>query len=102
MDPKSSAAIERMLTVFVTYFVTKYAKMIPGLDASMVPDIVILVLALGSAGIGVIKNTKLAILKRAEQIPEVHKIELNGGPDTPALNQGTSDKVVVKKESKDA
>lgn len=96
MDPKYSSATERLLTVYITYLVTKYAKLIPGLDQSMVPDLVVLVMGLGMALYGAIHNTKIALLSRVASMPEVRKVELSPvAPSTPALADATPANVVV-------
>jgi predicted negative regulator of RcsB-dependent stress response len=95
MDPKLSASLERILTVGVAYGLAKYSSSVQGLT----PDIVVILLAGGTAGWAWYKNRKAAIITSAAHIPEVKKIELDKSqPETKSLNEATPDSVVISKE----
>jgi cytochrome b len=96
MDPKLVAAIERLLTIYITYFITKYGS---GLQ-SAAPDIVVVVISVLSLGWGVYNNRKAGLLTRAASIPEVKEIKLTNGPESSALNQATPAKITMSGESK--
>jgi hypothetical protein len=96
MDPKAYAAIERLVTIYVTYFITKYGSGI----TSAAPDIAVVILSLGSAVLGIYQNRKAAILTSAANIPEVKEIKLTNGPESSALNQATPSNVTMTGETK--
>lgn len=96
MDPKYGAATERLLTIYITYLVTKYAKLIPGLDQSMVPDLVVLASGGGMAAYAWFWNTKQKLIDRAAKAAPSAKIELSPrDPDTPAIAAATPSNVTI-------
>ena len=100
MDPQLESSIERILTVAVAYGLAKYSSSVQGLT----PDIVVILLAGGSAGWGWYKNRKAALLTNAATAMPKAKILLDPkDPETAALVKVTPDNVTVdpaKGESK--
>lgn len=96
MDPKFQASTERLLTIYITYLVTKYAAKIPGLDQSMVPDLVVLAMGAGMGIYAWLSNTKAALMARAAKAVPTAKIELSPrDPDSKDIAKATPDNVVV-------
>jgi hypothetical protein len=96
MDPKAHAALERLITIYVTYFITKYGSGI----TSAAPDIAVVILSLGSVAYGAYLNRKAALITNVANIPEVKEIKLTNGPESSALNQATPANVTMTGESK--
>ena len=92
MDPKISGSVERILTVGITYALAKLSTQ----WQSLTPDLVVLLMAAGSAAYGWWSNRKAALLTAAANVPEVRKIELDKTqPGSKALNEATPSSVVV-------
>jgi hypothetical protein len=92
MDPKLTGSIERILTVVVTYALAKASSH----WQTLTPDLVLLIMAGGSAAYGWWSNRKSAILTSAATLSEVKKIELvPTAPETPHLNRETPNNVVI-------
>lgn len=95
MDPKLAASIERILTVGLTYLVTKYGSRIAGLD-SIVPDLVVIIIFGGSALNGLLNNTKARLLARTATVVPDAKIKLNPlNPESKELAKSSPDNVTV-------
>lgn len=91
MDPKLSASLERLATIYVTYLVTKYGAGI-GFNAA---DIVVVLMSAISAAWGVYSNRKVEIIASALRVPEVKNIQLTNTPEGRALSETTPDNVTV-------
>lgn len=92
MDPKLSGSIERVLTIAITYALARASTQ----WQSLTPDLVVLLMAAGSAAYGVYVNRKAALITAAANVPEVRKIELDkNAPESKALNEATPPSVVV-------
>jgi hypothetical protein len=100
MDPKLSGSLERVATIYVTYIIVKYGTSVPGLDQSIVPDIIIIGGSAISAAWGIYKNRKSALVSTAAAVPGVSKIELTNTPEGRALSTATPDNVNVKGDQK--
>ena len=94
MDPKIIASSERILTVLVIYVILKYGPKV-GLDQSIAPDLVVLILGGLSAAFGAWKNRKSAIIATASALPEVKSIQLESTPAGHALSEVTPNNVTV-------
>ena len=95
MDPKLNASLERILTVYVTYLVVKYGTRIPGFDSSIVPDLVVVIMSIGSVAYGIYKNSKAKLITTVAQMPEVKKIELTQTSASAVLAADTPSNVTV-------
>ena len=91
MDPKLIGSIERLLTIYVTYLVTKYGAGL-GFNAA---DVVVILMSGLSAAWGVYSNRKAAIIATASNLDEVKKVELENTPEGRALSQSTPANVTV-------
>jgi len=100
MDPKASASLERILTIYATYLIMKYGPKVPGFDASIVPDLIVVGGSALSVAYAWYTNRKAAILTTAASLPEVKKIELVNGPESTGLAKATPSNVTVTGESK--
>ena len=96
MDPKLSSATERLATIYVTYFITKYGS---GLTSSA-PDIVVVLMSAASVAWGIYKNRASALVTSAASVPGVRAIELSNTSEGRALSTATPDNVSVKGDSK--
>lgn len=95
MDPKLKGSIERIVTIYLTYLITKYGSGIAGLN-SIIPDIIVVGGSALSLAYGLYANRKVGLLADAATIPEVKKIELDPrNINTPALVDATPPKVVT-------
>jgi hypothetical protein len=95
MDPKLKGSIERILTVYLTYLVTKYGSKVAGLD-SLIPDLIIVLGSGASFAYGLYVNRKVALLTDAALAMPTAKIHLDpSDPDSRALAKATPDNVIV-------
>jgi hypothetical protein len=96
MDPQLKASLERVLTIYATYFIMKYGNRIPGFDSSIVPDILVIGGSGLSAAWGAYINRKANLVAVAATAIPSAKILLDPrNPDTAAIAEVTPGNVTV-------
>ena len=96
MDPKASASLERILTIYATYLIMKYGPKIPGFDASIVPDLIVVGGSFLSVAYAWYTNRKAALVATAAIAVPDAKVLLNpNNPDTAAIAKATPGNVII-------
>ena len=96
MDPKLSASLERIITIYLTYLVMKYGSKFPGFDASIVPDLIVVGGSVISLSIGLYKTRKTALIANAAAAAPDAKILLDPrDPDTAEIAKATPSNVTI-------
>jgi hypothetical protein len=96
MDPQLKASLERVGTIYATYFIMKYGPRIPGFDSSIVPDILVIGGSALSAAWGAYINRKSNLVAVAATAVPSAVITLDPkNPDTAEIAKSSPDNVVV-------
>ena len=95
MDPKLSGSLERIITIYLTYLITKYGAGIPGLSG-IIPDLIVV----GGSGLslayGLWANRKAGLISNAATAVPNAKIILDPkDPASHALADVTPNNVTV-------
>jgi hypothetical protein len=96
MDPQLKASLERVLTIYATYFIMKYGNRIPGFDSSIVPDLLVIGGSGLSAAWGAYINRKSNLIAvTATAVPTAKIILDPKDPGSAAMAAAAPDNVTV-------